>query len=325
MSQSRNHHYLSQCYFKNFAKPRSKSGKFCVFDLRDGKTFLSVPRNVGSKRDYNRIEMPNVAPDFFETELSKFESDLEHAFHRIIKSNDISNRNDFDFLLMFLALICANNPAFRSERERFMTDVADRLMNLLTSDRKIWESTTARMKADGLEVSESVSFEEMQSAVREKRIVPGISREALIGQEMKLWRDILPILESRSWSLLKAGPDAGEFITADRPFNLRAKREEGDSAIYRLGLGTPETTLTLPISPTLMMMGSFKEGGAELILTRGQVAALNLGTFSSALRQIYARADFPVIDTTGEIIQFSQSDLWSTVRMNAKPRAGDHE
>ena len=292
-----------------------------MFDLLEGRTFSTIPRNVGSKRDYNRIEMPDVSPDFVEAELSKFESDLEHAFRRIVDTGSISNRDDFGFVLMFLALICANNPAFRSQREKFMIDIADRVMSMLTSDRQVWESTTAKMRADGLEVSDDVSFEQMQSAVREKRIVPGVNREELIGQEIKLWRDILPILENRQWSLLKAEPDAGEFITADRPFNLRTKRDEADLNIYRPGLGTLETTLTLPISPTLMMIGSFEEGGAELNLTRPQVAAFNLGTFTSASRQIYARADFPVIDTTGEVAQFSQSKIWASVKTSAAVKA----
>ena len=317
MSKPRNHHFLSQCYLKNFAKPRSKAGKLRVFDLREGKEFPSVPRNVGSRRDYNRIDIPDVPTDFLENDLAKFESDLEKAFHRIISAGQIGDRHDFGFVLMFLSLICANNPAFRSQRERLMTDVAGRIMDSLTSDREIWESTTARMKADGIEVSETVSFDEMQSAVREKRIVPKVAREALIGQEIKLWRDILPILEGRQWSLLKAGPDAGEFVTADRPFSLRVIREELDSAFYRPGLGMRETTLTFPISPTLMMLGIFEEGGAELVLTRQQVAAFNAGTFSSAMRQLYARDDFPVLDTTGEIAQFSESELWSNIQTQA--------
>lgn len=83
---------------------------------------------------------------------------------------------------------------------------------------------------------------------------------------------------------------------------------------YGIGLGTQDTTITFPISHELAVIGSFERGGGTNVVTEQIVAAVNFTMFRSAMRQIYAPADFSINDIGPRISAFSQSELWRRVR-----------
>jgi Protein of unknown function (DUF4238) len=56
-SDARNHHFVPQFYLKGFAKLRSKDAKLTAFNLATGELFVTRPRNVAAKRDYNRVDI----------------------------------------------------------------------------------------------------------------------------------------------------------------------------------------------------------------------------------------------------------------------------
>jgi hypothetical protein len=75
---ARRHHYLTQCYLKGFATERRKPRLF-VIDISARKTFRTGPENIGAIRDFNRVDLPGIAPDQLEKEYAKFESDVGPA------------------------------------------------------------------------------------------------------------------------------------------------------------------------------------------------------------------------------------------------------
>ncbi|RZI39825.1 DUF4238 domain-containing protein [Herbaspirillum sp. HC18] len=72
-NQARNHHWVPQCYLKGFAKSRGKSAKLFVIDAIERKTFQTIPRNVASERDFNKIEVDGVDPNHIESGYAHFE------------------------------------------------------------------------------------------------------------------------------------------------------------------------------------------------------------------------------------------------------------
>jgi hypothetical protein len=70
---ARNHHWVPQCYLKGFSKGWSKNSQLHVVDAVAQRQFMTLPRNVASAQDFNRIDIEGVAPDHIETSLAKFE------------------------------------------------------------------------------------------------------------------------------------------------------------------------------------------------------------------------------------------------------------
>lgn len=308
-SGARNHHHVPQCYLKGFAKPRSKEGKLTVFDMKTRKSFQTRPRNVAAVRDYNRVDIPNVDPNFVETQLAIFESDLDRSIRRIVEARSIDNANDRNTVLALVARLFVAGPHFRGVRDKFMSDIADKMMRNIVATPERWHSASEQVARE-VDDFEPLPYETMRDAVMEGRITPRTSREALIEQEMKIWPEIMPYLTERSWLLFVARPDAGDFATSDRPCTLRNSQPDEHMGIYGIGLGMSRTDVIFPLTRHLALLGRFEGGGGILEADRRLVAAVNVATLMTAERQLYAAEDFPITDDDGSAQSFSASHIW---------------
>src|SRR5262245_3301546 len=64
---ARRHHFVPQCYLKEFAVPRKKGApEVIVFDRIGRKTYRQRINNVGFERDFNRIDFEGLKIDAFE-------------------------------------------------------------------------------------------------------------------------------------------------------------------------------------------------------------------------------------------------------------------
>lgn len=310
---ARNHHFVPQFYLRGFAKPRSKDGKLQVFDMERRRRFETNPRNVGSRRDFNRIDVDGVDPNTVESRLSTIETDLDKSFKAIIKAKSISSADDLGSVLVLIARMFLATPQFRRQRDRFMSGVTQKMMNQMVASRERWETVTAQAKADGV-IENPVDYEDMRAAVAEGRIVPHTNKEILIQQEFELWMRIVHTLEGRNWTLYVSDAATGEFATSDHPCTLRWTEAALDHGFHGPGLGLAKTTVIFPVSRHLALEGRFESGGGELKVDRQLVAAINVATLGSADHQLYASGDFPILDIDREVRPFSTSQLWEQIR-----------
>jgi Protein of unknown function (DUF4238) len=136
-SGARHHHFVPQFYLKSFARPRSKDGKLTVFDLKERKGFTSRPRNVASRRDYNRIEIEGRDPTGVETQLAVLEANANQAFRRNIASRSIDNADDFSFILVLIARIALSNPLFGEQRDKMIGQIGTMMMHNMEATQNV--------------------------------------------------------------------------------------------------------------------------------------------------------------------------------------------
>lgn len=72
---AKNHHYLPQGYLRGFAISPSKNSQRHVYDVRDERWFATTTRNVGSSRDFNRVEVDGIPTDALETALARIDDE----------------------------------------------------------------------------------------------------------------------------------------------------------------------------------------------------------------------------------------------------------
>ena len=304
-----------------------------MFDLKDRKGFVTRPRNVAARRDYNRIEIEGQDPNVVESKLAELEALGDQAFRRIIAARSIEDRDDFSFVHVLIARIAISNPAFRDQRDQIISQVAriaisnpafrdqrdqiisqvgSMMMRNMVATPEQWDAVTGQM---GPELGgDPIPYEQARTAVEGGSIVANATKETLIEQEILLWPLILPTLEQRKWTLLIAPPGSAGFITSDRPFSLQWNDETMNRGPYGVGLGCTDTTLIFPISHNLAVIGSFEHGGGANVVDESIVAAVNFALFQAAMRQVYASADFPITDVGKVVRPFSQSEVWRRVR-----------
>lgn len=118
-----------------------------------------------------------------------------------------------------------------------------------------------------------VSFERVRDFIRKGEYTITYDSQEHLERELRVFKELLPEVGARYWSVLVAGPEAPDFITSDHPVSL----------VY------PQTLF--PLDARHALMGDKNRPAPERIVVQAQgVAEVNLRLFNLADRQIYSRA-----------------------------------
>jgi hypothetical protein len=284
---ARRHHFVSQCYLKNFAGPHKKVPQIHVYDRVSKTAFRTGIDNVGAERDFNRFEAEGQQPDAFENSMAGFEGELDGALGRIIATRSLSNDDDRAYLLNFIGLQALRNPRLREMMRSALEQTAKITMDLILSSRESYERHVKATRAAGSVVPE-VPYEEMKKFFKSEQYRVEANREAQIEREMQVFENTLPLLFRRGWRLLRAPGRSGGFITSDHPFTLMWSDPKMRGGFYGPGLALPNTEIVFPISPALAVIGAFEIENGEQDVNDVAVASLNGATIAYAKRQVYA-------------------------------------
>lgn len=302
---ARHHHYLSQCYLKGFTKGRAKKSKLVVFDLKQNKSFETIPRNVGGIRDFNRIEIEGVDQNQLEKDLADFEGKAASALKKLENTKDFTGEVR-ELIVYLMALIAVRSPERREHMRKFEAEVMEKVMGLALQSKERWESQMRQMKEADPEYENDVSYEEVKDFFDSKEYTIQFAREHHIHMEMVQVDAILPYLDGRNWVLVESSSETGPFITCDNPVSLSWNEPEKVPPIYRNspGFGLKGTQVCFPVSQDLVLMGEFdKEDGA----VRGNeelVALCNSTMLYNFYNQIYApKPGFKFYGKGGEIME----------------------
>ena len=303
---ARHHHYLSQCYLKGFTEG-GKKPKLTVVDFKEKKLFKTRPRNVGGLRDFNRFEIEGVDPNYIETSLANFEGRAATALKNVGKSFELKCE-DKDYILNLIALFAIRSPEQREHKRQIYAQEVEKITALSLATKERWESQISRMKSDGYEAGEDISYEECKAFFESKAYTIEVARERHIITEINQIEAILPYLYGRNWLLIKSTEESGPFITTDNPVNLTWNEPEKIPPLLRNspGFGLKNTQVYFPLSRNIALQGEF-EGKEGLIQgTKELVAVLNTKMLMFTYKQVYApQIGFYVIGREGKILDGS--------------------
>jgi hypothetical protein len=285
---ARRHHFVPQCYLKNFAVPRKKGApEIVVFDRIGHKSYRQGINNVAFERDFNRVDVEGVDIDAFEKAMSKFETDLEPVLQRIIQAESLENQDDRATLLAFIGLLVMRNPRLRENIRGFHERVSKIIMDLSLATPQRWNHQVEAAKAAGyMRPDTDADYARMKAFIDGGRYKIKVSNNWQMTLEMGTFGRVVPLLFERRWVLIRAATDCAGFITSDHPVCLTWSEPKGRAPI---GLGLRGTEILFPISPRLSVVGAFEleEGHADA--TPLMVAEMNGTIALFAERQVYAR------------------------------------
>ncbi|QLG95478.1 DUF4238 domain-containing protein [Pseudomonas yamanorum] len=287
MSGSRHHHYLSQCYLKGFTQGSAKNSKLTVLDLKNNSKFETVPRNVGGMRDFNRVEIDGVDPEIIEKTQSAFEAEVATALKKLGESFDFSGKTKYT-ILELIGMLAIKSPEMRKHLSGPQVQIANMMMAMTLESKERWESQVDQIKkSTGKDVSSGATFEEMKDLFERGAFEVSVSKEHQIHMELVGMQEITKLLHRRNWILLKAGDEAGEFITTDNPVSLTFNKPTS-SAFVSPGFGLPETMVYFPVSKSLALVGEF--GGKDGVQAANKylVAMLNSKIIANSYQRVIA-------------------------------------
>ena len=305
---ARHHHYLSQCYLKGFTNGGSKKSKLTVFDLQGKKHFETIPRNVGGLRDFNRIDAEGVDQNILEKSLAEFEGAAAASLHKLGEGAKFEGEERI-LILNLVALLAVRSPEIREHWRQIYARTAEIMMDLTLVTKERWESQIRQMKKSGVEVNESVTYEEAKKFHESKAYTIEVARERHIRMEFVGLDAIIPLLDGRNWLIIKTTNETGPLITTDHPVILTWNEPDKIPPIYRRspGYGMKDTQVYFALSKNTALIGEF--GGHEGVVegTRELIAALNSKMLLFAYKQIYSpKLSFYFRGRDGEILEGKQ-------------------
>ena len=286
---SRNHHYISQFYLKGFLDPSRSKEQLCVIDKIERRHFVTHPRKVGSKRDFNRVDIPGKQIDEVEKLLAEIEREVARVLKYVEDNAILPKGTDMDTLLYFVALLYGHNPQFRNNLSSSETTLIKQMLKVSLSNPESYESYIQRERDAGRKVSE---YEEVKRFVEEENFDIRYGHGHHLRYELQATDEILSLLRHRKWSLFIAEEDADDFVCSDRPVALAWIEDPPQNPDHPYNVGGPglaqrDTEMTIPLNRRMVLVGSFKIPSYVSTVGEKGIADVNDRTILSAKRQIY--------------------------------------
>ena len=300
---SRNHHYIPQSYLRGFLDSNLPKEQLHVIDKIERRHFFTSPRNVGSQRDFNRVQIPGLPIDELEKRFAQIDGEVAKVLKYIEENATLPKDPDMVTLVYFVAFISVHNPQIRNILANTETEAIKQEVKLLVSSRERYESRMQQLLGEGGEIPE---YEEMKQFVEEEAFYIEYDHGYHLRDELVAIEDVVvPLLSQRRWSLLIAEEGTSDFVCSDRPAVLVPMNENPPDnpphPYIRPGLGMRNTELTLPLNRRMALASIFESGFDVVTVDEYDIAVLNARTIDSAEKQIYcSNLDFKFLDD-GEI------------------------
>ena len=286
---SRNHHYIPQFYLKGFLDPSHSKEQICVINKIKKESFVTNPRNVGSERDFNRIDIPGKPIDAVEKSLSDIEGEVARVLKHVEDNATLPKGTDMDTLLYFVALLYGHNPQFRDNLSNSETTIIKQMLKVLLSNPESYESWAQQERDAGREVPE---YEEAKRFVEEENYDIRYGHGHHLRYELQSADKILSLLRHRQWSLFIAEEGASDFVCSDRPIALITIGDSPQNPDHPYNIGGPglaqsNTELTMPLNRRMSLFGAFNIPSYVGMAGEKMIADFNSNTILYAKRQIY--------------------------------------
>ena len=286
-SNARKHHYVSACYLKNFASPNTRKGRFYCLDKEQKKQFPTTPNDAGTERDFNRVEVEGVHPNFLEDALANFvENDFPKASEYIETYEKIPGKKSefYNILMTVISLFSVRYPAMRSRMEEFDTHGRLSILDILVSKKEIFEKQTERMKEAGYKLR-NINYEDFKSFVEGRQFDTVYPTGYHISNELRMQQTIFPLIYNRKWELLLSSYE--DFVSSNHPVSLVPTEKE--MTRMPLGFGLPGTAVIFPLTPKLCLVGTFEGKAKPRKISKLEAQEINTFTTHSNNRFVYSQ------------------------------------
>jgi hypothetical protein len=268
---ARAHHYLPVFYLSGFTLAGNRDDWLWVRDWQRRVTWRTKPENAGHRRDFNRIDCAGVEPDVIEVILAKIESQVAPVLREVSANRKLPLGEEFSTLLYFVALQATRVPQFRSFFGEKIADMAKHRARIALSDPRYFVQFVEEMKRQGKEKPASVSRESLLAFVNdESRYTVEVPREVSIHNMFDMAQTLMPLLDSRSWSLLVAQEENADFVCSDQPVLLRSK----PPAPPFVSFGTADE-IVIPLDRRTVLVGRLNGKSRVVEADRLRVGYLN--------------------------------------------------
>jgi hypothetical protein len=266
-SEARKHHYIPQAYLRGFGWERKKKEWHVhAWDMNELRYFQPNTRKVAVETDFLRVNVPGLAPDCIEREMSGFETKVREAIVRLDQTLRFEG-NEREVILNLIALLAVRTPHLRKDFSSYWETYLNDKLDAALSSKERWEAEMARIAAEtGIPQGPSQYEDSRAFRERNKRLAVRMPQEKQIAAEYSAVVDLYKVLAQRNWRLYVAEPGTGAFITSTVPvviYNIDLRDARIPPPKRESGYASPMTEVLFPVSKRCFLRGRFKGEGLD--------------------------------------------------------------
>lgn len=287
MSDTVNHHFIPQFYLRGFSDAADKrKAQVFVFDQSTRKSFRTLVRNIGARRNFFRIEAEGFDPNHVEDGMAEIEGEIAPRLAEVIETKSFPSDDHFTSVMLLMGNVAVRNPRFRAMLEDLHIKIASGMMRMSLHDKDRYEDSIHQAREDGVPICGDLRYEDMKAFIDSGNYKIAIDQTYLIGLELDAVPTVVQQLARRSWAFASA-PAGSTFTTCDDPVVLAWA--DGKDRPYSPGFGLEGTIAMFPISPELALIGLSTKQQPNLSFRRDQVAEMNTNMAKNATKQLYSK------------------------------------
>ncbi|MCM2476762.1 DUF4238 domain-containing protein [Rhizobium sp. CG5] len=288
MSDTVNHHFIPQFYLRGFCDTADKrKAQVFVFDQSTKKSFRTLVRNIGARRNFFRIEAEGLDPNHVEDGMAEIEGEIAPRLAEAIETKSFPSDDHFSMVMLLMGNVAVRNPRFRSMIEDLHLKIAGGMMSAALQDKDRYQESIRQAREGGAPIRDDVGYDEMKTLIERGEYKIAIDQTYLVGLELDAVPTVVEQLARRSWAFASA-PAGSTFTTCDDPVVL-SWADGKDRGPYSPGFGVAGTIVMFPISPEMALIGLFVKQPPNRAFRRDQVADMNTSMAKNATKQLYAR------------------------------------
>lgn len=253
----------------------------------------SKPDQTGFERDYYRVDIAEVDPNAVETSLGQIEGQIAPIIQKTIHRHELPKGEDLQALIEFVALLALRTPLVRQLFERNMEHLYRGMLKFVLSQRERYDQIAEELRLKGEEPPSGITYEELRELANDEGAYEiEIPRTRSVQMLLKMWPALVPGFRARHWSLLFTRPDEAHFICSDMPVAITPTSP--DFRPHFLGFGLPGTELTVPLSRSTVLVGSYERPAITAEVDLETVRHINQRTLSFTERFFYSSGQWVV-------------------------------
>lgn len=281
------HHYVPAFLLQNFTPTGRRDDFLCVYDKQGDKWWDGRPDEVGFEHNYNRVDLPEGNPNAVESYFSQIDSRIAPIIQQIVRSQELPKGVEFKALIQFVALLALRSPSVRNLYERNLEYLEKERLKLFLSRRDLFDEVVEEQRRAGKAIPPEVTYEKLRAIANDDEAYDiKIPRTHSVGMLLKIWPDVAHAFQARQWSLLLTRPDEDFLICSDMPVTITST--SSTSKRRYLGFSSGETILTVPLSRSTLLVGSYNDSASATDIDLEQVRHINRRTRSFAERFVYS-------------------------------------
>ena len=275
-----NHHIVPQFYLRNFANGVARKARFTAFEKETGRSFGAVVRDVAATRHFNRIKVDDgTDPDALENAIAQIEGEWAPLVAEVIAAGGFPSSLHREAMLTLTATLSLRSGRFREAIHDLLVETATKMMDVNLSSKERWQAAHPE---------EYFPHEELTKFWDDKEFDLTFEQTYFIARELEAIGPVYEILDRRNWRFVRPGGQ-NRFITCDDPAVLHWTEERDRGFWSSPGHGVGGTSVTFPLSPELLVFGTFEPQPPDGVASDFEVGQFNGLIAGHARRHFFAR------------------------------------